>query len=111
MLKYLNMPLVFFLELAMLVAFALFGYRTGSTALLRIGLAILFPAFVIAGWSYWGAPKSSHRLKMPCQVFFRILMFLAASGLFYICRYTTVALIMAALTVVTQTISYFTEEV
>ena len=109
MLKYVNQPIVFIIELAMLGSFAYFGFQKGNSTLAKYTLAIIIPAIAIVLWSYWAAPKSAHRLVMPYLAIFRLALFLAASYLLYACHQTKLAIILAVLSVVTQVVSYFTE--
>lgn len=110
MLKYINLTIVFFMELAMLTSFALYGYSIGNKTWMSITLALVFPAAAIMVWGIWCAPKSAHRLKMPYQIFFRLVMFLLASWSLYNIGKTTPAVLMAVLALLTQIVSYFTEK-
>lgn len=109
-LKNISSTIVFFLELWMLYAFALFGYNNGSTTISKYVWAILLPATVIAIWAVFAAPKSKNRLKSPYQQLLRIVLFLAAAWFLYTIHQPVSAIILAALAVVTQIISYYYKE-
>jgi len=101
---------IFFLELLMLVAFGWYGYSRATDMLLRIGLAAGFLTTAIILWAVFAAPKSRHRLPLPALAVFRAAMFLVASFFFYRLGLESMALIMAALAVITQILSCFTEK-
>ena len=107
MLKNINSAIVFFMELCMLYAFGLFGYYKGSGSLMKYVLAILLPAIVIILWAIWAAPKSNTRLESPYQYIFRTVLFLAAAYFLYACKQPIPAIVMAILTIVTQSIAYY----
>src|SRR5689334_12209565 len=105
MLKNINSAVVFFMELLMLYAFGLFGYFNGTTTAMKYVWAILLPATVIIVWAILAAPKSKRRLKSPYQYLLRIVLFLLAAYLLYISNQPVIAIIMAALAIVTQIIA------
>lgn len=67
--------LAFSLELAMLAALGLFGFRAVDGPWLNIVLAILLAAIAIGLWAYFAAPKSATRLGMPALLIFKVAMF------------------------------------
>jgi hypothetical protein len=74
-LKYLNMGLAFLLELGVLGALGYWGFMVGQGTLTNIGLGIGTPLLAAGIWSWWGAPRSSHRLKGFSFLILRILFF------------------------------------
>ncbi len=110
MLKIVNQLIVFIIELIMLGSFAYFGFQKGNTSLVKYALAITIPLLVIALWSYWAAPKSTHRLNMPYLALLRLSFFLLASFALYKCDQTKYAIILAVFSTLTQIISLFTEQ-
>ena len=106
-LKNINSAFVFFLELWMLYAFAIYGYNSGTTTVLKYLWAVLLPATVITLWAIWAAPKSSRRLKPPYQYLFRIALFLLAAYFLYAVNQPKSALIMASLAILTQVIAWY----
>ncbi len=74
-LKYLNLALAFFLELAMLAAFALWGFHTGQSTILKIGLGIGIPFLVALIWGLFMAPNSSMRLHGAAYLALKLGLF------------------------------------
>ena len=109
MIKLINSVLVFILEMAMLGSFAYFGFQKGSSMFIKYTSAIVLVAGAIFLWSYFAAPRSEHRLRMPYLAIFRLAMFLIASYLLYKCDRTKFAIVMVALSTATQMVSLFTE--
>lgn len=110
MIKYINSTIVFIIELGMLASFAYFGYQIGNHSWSKIVLAIALPMVIIIIWGYWIAPKSAHRFRMPYVAIVRLLLFLIAAYLLYHLNVIKLAIIMAILSFITQTVSFFTEK-
>src|ERR1700712_1717533 len=106
MFKTINQIAVFVIELIMIGTFAYFGFRIGNSTLIKYLLAIMLPFLVILLWSYFGAPKSSHRFEMPYLVIFRLTLFLLTSYLLYKCNQINIAIVVALLSISTQAASY-----
>lgn len=83
MLRVGNLVLAFALELAMLAAYFLTGWRSTDVAWLRFVLAIGLPALAIVLWAVWAAPKARKtRLHGAPLVTFKLAIFgVAAAGL------------------------------
>lgn len=80
--KSLNLGLAFLLELAMLAAFAYWGFHTGSTTLTRLLLSVGVPLIVAVIWGLFMAPKARRRLRGGAYQLARIVIFgLAAAAL------------------------------
>jgi len=109
MIRFINQTIVFFLEMGMLISVTYFGYRLGDILWVQIFLALVFPLFTIVIWANWLAPKSTSRLKMPYLAVVRLLLFLIAAYSLYLSNMIQLALIMAVLSIITQTVSLFTE--
>jgi hypothetical protein len=75
LLKSLNLALAFFLELAMLAAFAYWGIFTGQTTLAKIGLGIGVPLLVAVIWGFFMAPTSSRRLQGAAYLALKLVLF------------------------------------
>jgi hypothetical protein len=86
-LKALNLALTFLLELAMLAAFAYWGFRAGPTPLARLLLGIGVPLIVAVLWGLFMAPRAARRLQGTAYMLTRSLLFglavaaLAAAGM------------------------------
>ena len=74
-LKYANMGLLFFLELGVLAALCYWGFAVGSGIVVQILLGIGAPVLAAGIWGWWGAPRSSHRLKGYQFLILRIVFF------------------------------------
>ena len=94
----------------MLVAFGWYGYSRATDMLLRIGLAAGFLTTAVILWAVFAAPNSRRRLRLPALAVFRAAMFLVAAFFYYRLGLEVIALVMAALAVTTQILSYFTEK-
>lgn len=101
---------VFLMELLMLIAFGCYGYSIPAGMPLRISLAGGFVILAVILWAVFAAPNSGHRLPLPALAIFRAVMFLVAAFFIYRLGLKSMALIMAVMAVVTQTISCFTEK-
>ncbi len=60
--------LAFALEIAMLAAFAIFGYSVATPALLGAAVAIVIDGAVILAWGAFLAPKAAGRLPFGPRV-------------------------------------------
>jgi len=82
MLKFIQLALAFALELAMLAAFAYWGFHTGGSALARLLLGIGVPLLVAVIWGVFMAPKSTRRLQGAAYLAVKVVLFgLAAVAL------------------------------
>ena len=73
--KALNMAVAFILELAMLAAFAWWGFHTGDSTIVRILLGIGVPVLVAVIWGIFMAPNSSRRFKGAAYLLLKIVLF------------------------------------
>jgi hypothetical protein len=74
-LKLANLALSFLLELAMLAAFAYWGFHTSTDGILRIVLGIGAPLIAIVVWGIFLAPRSSKRLTGIQQLILATIIF------------------------------------
>lgn len=65
MIKVINEIFSFFLELAMLAAFAYGGFHFGDNRVMHYFLGIGIPVLVIIFWAKYMAPKAVSRLSIP----------------------------------------------
>lgn len=70
-LKAANLGLKFLLELLAIAAFAFWG-ASRSPVILAVILAIAVPAFFVAAWGIWAAPRSPRRLPRQTRVPFEL---------------------------------------
>lgn len=73
-----NLVAAFLLELAMLAAFALWGWSVGTSTPVRILLAVLVPAAVMVVWGLALAPRAPRRLPRPWLEVAKVVLFVQA---------------------------------
>jgi len=95
-LESLNIALAFGLELAMLAAFAFFGFKSVDHTVLRWLVALALPLAVAALWGVLLAPKAAHRLPMVPGVLLSLGLFLLAAFALSRAGQPVLAWIMAA---------------
>jgi hypothetical protein len=72
-----NLALKFFLELAALAAFAIWGAESEAGAL-AVAHAIVAPLIVVLLWGRFAAPRSRHRLPRATRIPFELTVFALA---------------------------------
>ncbi|WP_131764892.1 YrdB family protein [Candidatus Protofrankia californiensis] len=82
-LKSLNLLVAFMLELAMLAAFAYWGFHLDTNLFVKLLAGIGAPALIIVIWAMWAAPNASGRLSVPWLPLLKLALFgLAALSLY-----------------------------
>ncbi len=79
-LKRANVIVSFLIELAMLLAFAYWGFRTGQNLWLKLALGLGVPLVVIVVWGLFLAPRAGYRADTTLGV-------VMTSGLFYLAAF------------------------
>ncbi len=110
MIKSLNQILVFILEIIMLISYGYFGMTRQWNLAVKLSFTIIVVSIAILLWSIFAAPKSGRRLEMPYLSIFRALMFSLAAFLLFESGHKNFAIIIFVLSLLTQTISFFTEK-
>lgn len=82
-LKLLNLALRFGLELAMLVIFGYWGFKTGSTALMHWLLGLGAPLLAAAIWGLWMALRAKMRLAGTAYLLVELVLFGLAGWALY----------------------------
>ena len=82
-LKPANLALAFLLELCMLAAFGYWGFYTGGSTLVKIGLALAAPLLAAVFWGLFMAPNSSRRLHDPWYLLAALVIFGLAIAALY----------------------------
>ena len=108
-LKSLNLALAFALELAMLVAFGIWGYHAGHTPLVRYLLAIGLPVFVAALWGAVMAPRAKRRLRGAAYLAVKLVLFSLAAVALATSGMVMAAIVFAALCVLNTVLLYIWE--
>ena len=79
----LNLPILFFVELAMFVGFFAFGMSLHLPLAVRIIIALAIPTLVAVLWGMYFAPRANHDLPQPWNALGEYALF-GLGGLAYI---------------------------
>jgi hypothetical protein len=93
----LNATLAFVLELALLAAAVAVGLLLPGPLAVRILLAVLLPALVIATWAVILAPRSPRRLPAPRRVLVQTVLFALAVAALAVLGQVVWAVLLAVL--------------
>ena len=105
-LKSTNLALAFLLELALLAAFAYWGFQSGGGTLGKVLLGIGVPVLVAVIWGIFMAPNSTRHLQGGAYLVLKAILFglgvaaLAAAGR------TTLGLVFAVVVVINTILLY-----
>ena len=105
-LKSINLALAFFLELAMLAAYAFWGFQSGPTTILKIVLAIGIPLLVAVIWGLFMAPRSTKRLQGVAYLALKVVLFGLAIAALIAIGYRASAIGFAAVFVINTILLY-----
>lgn len=108
--KAINLAAAFFLEIAMLIAFAYFGFQYPENTIIKYVMMIALPVTAIMLWGYFAAPKSKHRLQQPSRVLFALTMFGAAIFLLNMTGKTMLAAIFAIMVIINQLLLFILKQ-
>jgi hypothetical protein len=98
--KQLNNLVSFLLELAMLGAFAFWGFHAGPTTVTKWLLGIGLPLLLVIFWSRFMAPKARSRLTWPWLPIASLFLFLLSAFVLYMAGGQTAAVILAVVAVI-----------
>lgn len=98
--KLLNDLVSFLLELAMLGAFAFWGFHAGNGTMMKWLLGIGIPVLVVIFWSVFMAPRAGHRMTWPWLPIISLGLFLLSAAALYAAGKPALALSLAAVAVV-----------
>lgn len=99
LLRSLNGLLSFLLELAMLAAFVVWGFKVGKTTFTKIMLGIGIPLVTIVLWALYMAPRASMRVIGPWLPIVTLTAFLAGAAALYAAKRPKLAIILAILAI------------
>jgi hypothetical protein len=103
-LKNMNLALALLMELAMLAAFACFGFIAGPNLPVKVILGLGLPILVAVIWAFFGAPRSKRRWQGAAYWLLRIVLFGAAAIALYFAALPILALIFALVAVLNFTL-------
>jgi hypothetical protein len=99
-LKSINLLLAFLLELAMLAAYAFWGFQMGNILILKIVLGIGIPLLVVVIWSRFMAPRSPKRLQGAAYLAVKVVLFGLAIAALIMIGNAASGIVLAALFVI-----------
>ncbi|MEJ2559228.1 MAG: YrdB family protein [Anaerolineae bacterium] len=105
-LKTLNLSLAFFLELAMLAAFAYWGFHNGQSTIAKIGLGIGIPLLVAVIWGLFMAPNSSMRFHGAAYLALKYLLFGLAVAALITTSKDTLGIVLGVVVVINTILLY-----
>ena len=94
-----NLALRFALELAALVALAVWGAQATSSTGANIALAIAAPALAIVIWAVWSAPRAPRRLHGAALVVLELALLAASAAALAAAGYLLLACLLAVLAI------------
>jgi quinol-cytochrome oxidoreductase complex cytochrome b subunit len=101
-LKAINLALAFVLELCVLAALAYWGFQTGSSLFLRIGLGIGAPLLAALIWGRFMAPASKTHLSGAPYLLLKLIIFGAAAVALAVVGQVALAIIFAVVSTANQ---------
>ncbi|MBK6977797.1 MAG: YrdB family protein [Cytophagaceae bacterium] len=107
--KLINHPLAFGLELVLFFGVGYWGYFQGKITLAKWGIAILCFMILVILWALFAAPKSGMRLKYPMLNIFKLLIFSAGTFAFWNLGKTWLAIVYTLLFILSVGLSYLEE--
>lgn len=105
-LKTFNLSLAFFLELAMLAAFAYWGFHTGQSTIVKIGLGIGIPLLTAVVWGLFMAPNSSMRLQGAAYLALKLVLFGLAVAALITTSKDTLGIVLGVVVVINTILLY-----
>ncbi|HEY2733751.1 MAG TPA: YrdB family protein [Polyangiales bacterium] len=96
-LKAINAGLAFAIEIAMLVAFADWGFRLHASSWWRWTAAFGAPALAVVLWAIWCAPTSTTRLRPPGLYLLEWSMFAIAAACLYFAGHGKLSVVFLAI--------------
>ena len=105
-LKSINLTLAFLLELAMLAAFAYWGFQVGNTTIMKILLGIGIPLLVAAVWSIFMAPRSPKHLQGAAYLALKVVLFGLAIAALILVGNRTSSIVLAILFAINTILLY-----
>ncbi len=109
MVRGVNSGISFALELAMLAAFAYWGFTVGD-GLVAWGLAIALPLLGVLIWGLFFAPRSARRLTLWPGALLSWALFLLAAAALWLTGQTALALALAVIASANRLLTLYTKQ-
>jgi Protein of unknown function (DUF2568) len=94
-LRSVNLAVRLLCELGLLVALAVWGFRTGAGAATKVALGLGAPLAAAVIWGLWVAPASQRRLADPARLVVEVVLFAAGVAALAAAGYVLVAVVFA----------------
>ena len=104
--KFANEALRFLLELAALVAFGYWGFKSGAGNLMKWVLAIGIPLLAAVIWGTFGSPRAAVKLSRPLHLVFEVMFFGLAVASLYTARKPGLALAFGLIFAINEAMLY-----
>src|SRR6185437_7090428 len=101
-----NLALLFLLELCMLAALAFWGFHTGDSLIAKLALGIGAPLLAAILWGVFMAPRAAIKLPTPMHLALLLVIFGAAALALAVAGQPLLAIIFAALSVLSKALTY-----
>lgn len=95
-LRAVNLTVAFLLEIAMLVAFAVWGFDLDAPLAVRLLAGLGIPLLVAAFWGAFLSPRSTRRLVMPWIVLVKAVLLGSAALALLVSAHPVLALLLAS---------------
>lgn len=107
--KLINHPLAFVLELVLFFGVGYWGYFQGKTIFTKWAIAILCFLILVTLWALFASPKASMRLKFPALSIFKLLIFSTGTFAFWNLGKAWWAIVYTVLFMVSVALSHIEE--
>lgn len=107
--KLINHPLAFGLELVLFFGTSYWAYFQGKTSLTKWVFAIVCFLILVALWALFAAPKAGMRLKFPMLNIFKLLIFSIGTMAFWNLGKTWLSIVYTLLFILSVGLSYLEE--
>ena len=101
-----NLAVRFLLELCALVALGYWGFRTGSSLLVKIGLGTGVPLLVIVIWGAFVAPNAAVQLPEPAPFLLGLIILELAAAALAAAGLPALAVVFAGIVVINAVLIY-----
>jgi hypothetical protein len=101
-----NLALRFLLELCALVALGYWGFKTGSTAIAKVGLGVGAPLVAAVVWGAFVAPRAPVKPPWVVVLILQVLVFGSAAAGLAATGHPTLALVFGVIVIINAILVY-----